>query len=890
MSESPKPIVIDTPVNLTVNGHAVVAQKGELLIDAAERAGTYIPRFCYHPRMNPVGMCRMCLVEVDTGRGPALQPSCMLECAEGMVVDTENAKVKKAQDGILEFLLINHPLDCPVCDKGGECPLQDATVGFGPGESRFVEEKRHHEKPIPLSSTVQLDRERCILCDRCTRFADEVAGDALIHFMHRGALTEVNTFPGEPFASYFSGNTVQICPVGALTATPYRFKARPWDLESTGSTCTGCSVGCQVTIESSRDRILRVQGVDSDAVNWSWLCDKGRFGVDAWSSSDRVVEPLVRSGGQLNTARWSDALDSAARSIAKGLEVGGPGGFAMIGGARGTNEAAYAWTKFAKGVIGSDHVDAQLGDGLPAPLVLGLDRSSLNDALAPGSTVIYFGADPKEELGVLYIRLRHAVLEDGVKLVTLSAKPLSLSRFASAAVTYRPGTALASVQALLGASKADDDAAQAAAKLIGNANGKVTIFVGRPSVAESSAAVVDAVGALHAGLPAARWISTLRRPNVQGALDLGMAPGVLPGRVALEDATDWFAQAWPTVPAQTGLDTAGILQACADGHIDTLMLVGADPLSDFPDRSLAERALAGARCVISVDQFLHASNRNAEVVLPVTGFGEADGTTTNFEGRLTALRRQVSSVGSTREEWSIAADLALRFGADFGWLDARSVWAEVEELCGLYFDATWDAIAASPEGVLVGVADRSVPTDAVPADAELADAELADPEVAPGDSPDAEVTSHSEGDNTHDGEVDESTDDGEELVEAPPLLTFVAPQTVTIPSPNGYAIRLVVTRSMYDESTLTQASATNRSLAGPATLQLSAQDFARIGVPASGRVRATTGERSLMVDAVRNDLVPAGVAWIGWGQANAEVGQLIDAATHVTDVHLEVAG
>ena len=226
-------------------------------------------------------MCRMCLVEVDSGRGPQLTPSCMVTVAPDMKVDTESATTKRAQEGILELLLANHPLDCPVCDKGGECPLQDQAFSHGPGESRYVEEKRHFEKPIPISDLVLLDRERCILCDRCTRFADEVAGDPLISFTQRGNQTQVMTFPDEPFASYFSGNTVQICPVGALTATPYRFKARPWDLEQVESTCTTCSVGCRIVVQSSRDQLVRYLGVDSDPVNWGWLCDRGRFNFEA---------------------------------------------------------------------------------------------------------------------------------------------------------------------------------------------------------------------------------------------------------------------------------------------------------------------------------------------------------------------------------------------------------------------------------------------------------------------------------------------------------------------------------------------------------------------------------------------------------------------------------
>src|SRR3954462_9439520 len=271
----PKPEVVKDTVTVTVDGITFEAPKGELLIKAAQEHGVYIPRFCWHERMKPVGMCRMCLVEVEGVRG--FPPACTTPVAEGMVCNTQSDAVKKIQDGVLEFLLINHPLDCPVCDKGGECPLQDQTLAYGPGESRFVEEKRHYEKPIPISEVVNLDRERCILCDRCTRFAKEVAGDPLIHFQDRGGLTQVNTFPDEPFSSYFSGNTVQICPVGALTAKPFRFKARPWDLEQVESTCTSCSVGCRISVQAARNEVLRYVGVDIDPVNWGWLCDKGRF-------------------------------------------------------------------------------------------------------------------------------------------------------------------------------------------------------------------------------------------------------------------------------------------------------------------------------------------------------------------------------------------------------------------------------------------------------------------------------------------------------------------------------------------------------------------------------------------------------------------------------------
>ncbi|HXW39429.1 MAG TPA: 2Fe-2S iron-sulfur cluster-binding protein, partial [Acidimicrobiales bacterium] len=330
-------------LTFTLDGRPTTARKGELVIAAAERAGTFIPRFCYHPRMRPVGMCRMCLVEINGPRGATLQPACFVEVQQDMEVVTGSDKVKKAQDGVLEFLLINHPLDCPVCDKGGECPLQDQTLAYGPGETRFVEEKRHFEKPIALSELVLLDRERCIQCSRCTRFADEVAGEAQIDFQGRGERLEVNTFFDRPFSSYFSGNTVQICPVGALTATPYRFTARPWDLDQVESTCTTCALGCRVAVQSSANRVTRLLGIDADPVNHSWLCDKGRFAYESTNAPDRIAQPFVRKDGELVAVSWHEALEAVAKGLrpptaAGSMGNGGSSDVGVIGGARLTNE------------------------------------------------------------------------------------------------------------------------------------------------------------------------------------------------------------------------------------------------------------------------------------------------------------------------------------------------------------------------------------------------------------------------------------------------------------------------------------------------------------------------------------------------------------------------
>ncbi|HSH58811.1 MAG TPA: NADH-quinone oxidoreductase subunit NuoG, partial [Acidimicrobiales bacterium] len=660
-------------VSIIVDGQPVEAKPGELVIAAAERYGVYIPRFCYHPRMRPVAMCRMCLVEIETPKGFMLQPACYIPVKPDMQVITTSAKVKKAQDGVLEFLLINHPLDCPVCDKGGECPLQDQTLAYGPGESRFVEEKRHFAKPIPLSALVDIDRERCIQCDRCTRFAEEVAGDPLIEFIGRADELQVNTFPDHPFASYFSGNTVQICPVGALLARPYRFKARPWDLEQVESTCTSCAFGCRVAVQSSSNALTRYIGIDSDPVNHGWLCDMGRFDFEAVNSGDRLAKPLMRKEGaaegdedELAEVSWGEAVSAAANQIERARSVHGPGAVAVLGGARLPNEDAYAWAKLAKAVIGTDNVDAQLGDGLPAELVLALPRASIDDACS-APAVILLGPDLKEELPVLFLRLRAAAINRDMPVVELAPQRSGMSRYCRTTLAYRPGEAAALAHALVEGSQSDVAGVSAAA--IAQARELLeegaVVVLGRPSLAESADSIAAAAAAL-AKLPGVRFLPALRRANVMGALDMGLAPGILPGRVSLAEGRDWFSPEWGAVPESRGLDAAGILAAAAAGRIQCLVLLGADPISDFPDRQLARQALAGAGFVIALDTFLNPSSRQANVVLPTASYAERPGTTTNIEGRITRLGQKVVPPGVARPDWMVAVELAAHLGPGLG--------------------------------------------------------------------------------------------------------------------------------------------------------------------------------------------------------------------------------
>jgi NADH-quinone oxidoreductase subunit G len=850
-------------IAVEINGREVIAQKGELLIDVAERAGSYIPRFCYHERMKPVGMCRMCLVEVDTGRGPALQPSCMLECTPGMKVDTESAITKKAQDGVLEFLLVNHPLDCPVCDKGGECPLQDQTMAFGPGESRFVEEKRHKEKPIPISDLVLLDRERCILCDRCTRFAKDVAGDPLIHFIHRGNNTEVNTFPDEPFASYFSGNTVQICPVGALTASTYRFKARPWDLETTESTCQTCSVGCRISIDSSRDEVQRFSGVDIDPVNWGWLCDKGRFASQVVTSDQRLSAPLVRTGDGLVAARWSDALRVAADALSG---ASSPNSIGVIGGARLTNEDAYAWAKLVKGVLGTDNFDAQLGDGLPAEAVLGLPRATIDDVCAPGGTVLLIAPDVKEELPVLFLRLRHAAVEDNVSLIEVSPRSTGLSSLTRSSLHPRPGETGELVRALVAGAAVDREIAGIPADEVNAvrdllaAAGPLTVVLGRPSVAESATPFVDAAAALLEARPDTTFLSALRRANVHGALDMGLAPGLLPGRVTLDDARDWYSVAWPTVPVSRGLDTEGILRAAADGRVDVLVLLGADPLADFPDADLAERGLTGARTVIAIDTVLNSSSRRADVVLAAAGFAEKAGTTTNIEGRVSTLSQRVTPPGTARADWMLAGELAVRLGADLGFASFADVLAEISAIVPSHLALDQALAEGVPDGVLLPL-----------------DVEVVDDEVVVVDDEEVVV------------DEDISVTEVDVTDSVPPFVTFVAGPPMPSPPVDSYGFRLVASRKLYDLGTLVQSAPALAGLAPGSTIHLSPWDFDRLGVATGGRVVVRTATESVTIAVFADGGVPRGVAAMIVNQADGRVSDLISADELITEVRIETA-
>ncbi|MFI5035046.1 MAG: NADH-quinone oxidoreductase subunit NuoG [Acidimicrobiales bacterium] len=826
-------------VTISLDGRSVSARPGELLIAAAERAGTYIPRFCYHPRMEPVGVCRMCLVEVEGPRGATLQPACYLRVSDNMTVVTDSEKVKKAQDGVLEFLLANHPLDCPVCDKGGECPLQDQTLAHGSGETRFVEEKRHFVKPVPIGELVLLDRERCIQCARCTRFAAEVAGDAQIDFAGRGEMLEVACAPTVPFDSVFSGNTVQICPVGALTATPYRFSARPWDLDQVESSCTTCAVHCRVAVQSSANRLTRVLGLDSEPVNHGWLCDKGRFTLDAVDGhtgatdpldpATRVTEPLVRRDGHLEVVGWGEALRAAAEVLRLG--AGDANGVGAIGGAALTNEGAFAWQRFVRGVLGSEHLDAQYGDGLDAALVQALPGATIDDA-AHARVVVTLTGDLREELPILFLRLREALVKGRTSLVELSFGSSALRALAAVTLTTRPGEAHRLAQALASTAPVHDlavsEVALAEARaLLGDSGEGVVFVVGRPNLAEGAPVVESAVRILAERFTSATFLPALRRANVRGALDMGLAPGLAPGR---------------GVHPALGRDALEQLDALASGEQRAVLLLGG-LLDNVADVEHATAALTRAG-VVAVTGHGGSTLAHADVVLPAAVQHERAGTVTNIEGRVSALNAKLVPPGSAWTDVAIAAELAEEFGQSLGLSSVVDVARVIEETTGY---PALSVLAAGGEGVVAGAPVMVVERRAL------------DPIAFPG------IRSiETSGLVSRAGAITAERTAQSAVTTRARLGEVAAGRGVDVPHADAYAWRLYVARRLYDRGGAMRGSPALDRLVGATALRLNHLDLDRLGVADGDEVTVVGPRGETRLAVTRDDAVARGVVQVAF--------------------------
>ena len=632
-------------VTVTIDGIEISVPKGTLLIRAAEQLGIAIPRFCDHPLLEPAGACRQCLVEVsDMGNGRAMPKppaSCTTTVMPGMVVQTQLTSVMadKAQQGVMELLLINHPLDCPICDKGGECPLQNQAMSNGRADSRFRDVKRTFPKPIAISSNVLLDRERCVLCQRCTRFSEQIAGDPFIDLLERGAHEQIGTSSEEPFQSYFSGNTVQICPVGALTGASYRFRARPFDLLSTDSVCEHCSSGCAQRSDWRRSKITRRLAGDDPLVNEEWNCDKGRWSFHYATQADRLLTPMIRDeSGTLVETSWPEALERAAAGLREAVDRGGIG---VLPGGRLTEEDAYAYAKFARVVLGTNDIDFRSRPGSAEELaflgshVAGTTPEHVSYAsLEQAPAVLLVGFEPEDESPIVFLRMR--------KSTRLGRTAVwSVAPFASRGLAKLDGTLVATLPG-----------AEAAA--LGGLDGAVTDALSRDgAVILVGERLASSPGALSAAadlatLTGARLAWVPRRAGERGAIDAGALPTLLPGGRAVGDdaARAEVEQAWgAAVPTETGRDTDAILRAAVDGSLAALVIGGVDP-ADLADPTLATEALGRAGFIVSLEIRASAVTAHADVVLPVAPPAEKAGRYVTWEGRRRPFDLTIANTGA----------------------------------------------------------------------------------------------------------------------------------------------------------------------------------------------------------------------------------------------------
>jgi NADH-quinone oxidoreductase subunit G len=685
-------------VTLTIDGVEISVPKGTLVIRAAELIGIQIPRFCDHPLLDPVGACRQCLVEIEGQRKP--MASCTTVATDDMVVRTQltSEAADKAQHGVMELLLINHPLDCPMCDKGGECPLQNQAMSNGRPDSRFTDVKRTFAKPINISSQVLLDRERCILCARCTRFTDQIAGDNFIEMLERGALQQVGIYANEPFDSYFSGNTVQICPVGALTGTAYRFRARPFDLVSTPSVCEHCASGCAQRSDHRRGKVLRRLAGDDPEVNEEWNCDKGRWAFTYASQPDRITTPLIRdSDGTLVPASWSHALGSAAQGL--GAARGRAG--VLVGG-RTTWEDAYAYAKFARIALGTNDIDfrarphsAEEAHFLAARVAgrpLAVSYSDLESA----PLVLLVGFEPEDESPIVFLRLRKAARKHRVPIFAIAPfASRGLQKMSGRLVKAVPGTEASALDELAGGDIGELLRKPGAVIMVGER------LATAPGALTAAARLADATGARLTWVP--------RRAGERGALEAGALGGLLPGgRPVVNDvARSQVCAAWNVddLPSAPGRDTDAILTAAAEGTLSALLVGGVEP-DDLADPQAALAALDAAGFVVSLELRHSAVTERADVVFPIAPAVEKSGTFVNWEGRYRGFPVALGDTGAI-PDLRVLDTLADEMGVDLG---LPSVEAARDELIAL---GPWDGQFAADPNVSAVKLPQLGPGDAV---------------------------------------------------------------------------------------------------------------------------------------------------------------------------------
>lgn len=699
-------IATDT-VTISINEVELEVPRGELIVESVKRLGLEIPIFCYHPRMKPVGMCRMCIVEVgfkqpdgSVRKMPKPQAACTLPASEGMAVYTDSEVVHRDRRGVLEFLLINHPLDCPICDRGGECPLQNNTLFYGPSTSRYLEIKRHLPKAFPLSKYVTLDLERCIQCGRCVRFTEEISGDSQLAFRFRGAEMQPSTFELRDFDSKFSGNVIEICPVGALTSAEYRFRARPWDLETKASICTVCSNGCNIWFDHRLGQMVRINGRTNESINEEWTCDRGKFGHEFYNSPNRLLNPLRRVADKLVACDWADIYGSVLDAFA------GKGDSAAITGHAVSNEGFFLLQKLFRNDFKSNNLDHRftssvqkwedrLENKLPAhdkegDQVLFHQVQTAIAELESKRSILIFGTSLADDLPIVFLRVRKAWFANGSKVVVASSSPTDADSFAHLVLRFQPGTEAALARGLLaetlrlGKIKLPEPMKKALAGIDVSATERATgVPADRITAAcellDAESCIVTASTIWNQG-EAQETIESLgglamclgaefncypTGANEFGAQRLGVLPDTMPGGGRLDSP---------------GLNTIEILQACAVGKVKALWLVGVDLFATGIDRKLVENALEKVPFLLVQDIAETETTAYASVVLPMTAPAEEEGTWTNCEGQVQRIDQVIRPKGTAKPAWRIFNEFMLRKGAARPYFNIDEIGDEISEV------------------------------------------------------------------------------------------------------------------------------------------------------------------------------------------------------------------
>jgi NADH-quinone oxidoreductase subunit G len=874
-------------VTITIDGREVSATEGEMLHDAARKGDVEIPYFCYEPKLgDPVGACRMCLVEIEGI--PKLQTSCSTPVREGMVVHTRTEQVKEAQNSVVEFLLVNHPLDCPVCDKGGECPLQDISYGWGPGKSRVIDEKRHFEKPIELSPLVAIDRERCILCYRCVRFSQEVSEDAQLQLIDRGDRTYVGTFDDRPYVAPFQGNITDICPVGALTNYTYRFRARPWDIEHAGSVCTICPSQCNVSFTVRDEKVKRVLTRDNHEVDDGWLCDRGRYGFEMFDAEERIDGPRLKGGAE---AGWEQAVEAVAAGLRAAADIDHtPVGSnsatprrvaAIVGDA--SNEEGFLVQRIIRDALGSPHIDSRPSRGPKAGVLRRLAEPAISAKVSDiddADAILVLGTDPLHSSPILDLRVRKAIRRNGAKLVVATERPTALDGGAEAIARYAPGQGAHFVSELAGAIGGTENVASPVAETLREAEKVVVIWgerIGREDgAAEALLDVASAAG--MAGTEGAGLLEIPDTTNARGLREAGCLPDAGPG----------------LVETAAGMSTEEIRAGLESGEISALILFGADPLRDFPDTKAWETALTACDFLVSFSMHENATTAKADVVLPLETHAEKDGTVTHPDGRLQRVRPSASRPRFVQPNIVVLGELAKALGLDTGINSQPTAFAALTEAVPFY--------AGISDGDIGGRGIRWQDREGSTSDQSDSDSEHDGPEGAT-DSPEqgptetgatsqpgyVGATDSAAQAQSDDGasETDETVGSGSPDTERDAPISMVQPEQTpggvasgdpdaTVPPAQGGEHLVLGTYRDLWAGPITELNPPLKFLTPTQRLEISREDAARLNLKSGDRVRVSQNGSSVEAEAQVKERVSEGVVFMAEGVLDGNANSLLN--------------